>query len=198
MTAGRTKGRQRWLIPGLIFAAVALPFVFTVVIYLRPDWFAFGHLNHGTLVRPPVKIQTAALPRVFTATPLPADFFRGRWTLVYVGGPHCGKECKEGLYASRQIRLGTGEAMREVHRLYVVLGIPDSPDFLRREHPDLTVVEAQGAAGERFAAQFTNAAAVPSLYLVAPEGYLMLTYPLDRDPQGLLEDLRHLLGEDFQ
>lgn len=198
MTANRTTGRRRWLIPGLIFAAAAAPFVLTVVIYLRPDWFAFGHVNHGQLVRPPVKIETAALPRAFAATPLPADFFRGRWTLVYIGGPHCGKDCKEGLYASRQIRLGLGEAMREVHRLYVVRGRPDSLDFLRREHPDLTVVEAQGTAGARFVDQFTAAAGVPSLYLVAPEGYLMLTYPLSRDPTGLLEDLRHLLGEDFE
>lgn len=190
--------RWRLLIPSLIFLAVAGPFVIAGIIYLRPGWFALGQLNHGTLVRPPVKIQAAALPRAFSATPLPADYFRGRWTLVYVGGPDCDAICKEALYATRQVRLGVGEAMRAVQRLYVVRGTPDSLAYLHREHPDLTVVEARGETGRRFAAQFTHVAHDPSLYLVAPEGYLMMTYPAGHNPEGLLKDLRHLLGEGFQ
>lgn len=187
--------RRRWLIPGLIFIVVAAPFVLAAIIYIRPGWFALGRLNHGTLVRPPVKISVAALPRAFVAAPLPADFFRGHWTLVYVGEPPCESTCKEALYATRQIRLGTGEAMREVQRLYVVRGRPASLAFLRREHPDLTVVAAEGTVGSLFAAQFTRTTRKPSIYLVAPEGYLMLTYPVARNPVGLLKDLRHLLGE---
>lgn len=191
------RGRQLW-IPALIFAAVAGPFVLAILIYVRPQWFAFGHVNHGQLVQPPVKIRPAPLRRAFAATPLPADYFRGRWTLVYVGGPHCGRECVRALYVTRQIRLGLADAIDQVQRLYVVRGRPEAPAFLRRVHPDLTVAEATGGRGEAFAAQFTATTTVPSIYLVAPEGYLMLTYPVARDPQGLLDDVRHVLGLDFQ
>lgn len=198
MAAGRRGGWRQLLIPGLILAAVAIPFVMTGIIYLRPGWFALGHLNHGRLVDPPVKIRTVPLRRVFAPKPLAHDFFRGRWTLVYVGGPRCGSECKEALYATRQIRLGMGEAVGQVQRLYIVRGKTEAAAFLRAQHPDLTVVEATGPEGARFAGQFTASAPVPSIYLVAPEGYLMLTYPVASDPTGLLKDVRHLLGVDFQ
>jgi hypothetical protein len=107
-----TPGLRRFLIPALILIAIIAPLAFSVLLYWQPSWFAFGHTNHGHLIRPPVKIAgTAALP---------AGFFRDHWTLVYVGGTHCGADCKEALYATRQIRLGLVEYKPRVRRLYIV------------------------------------------------------------------------------
>lgn len=184
---------RRLAIPGLIAVVILAPLVVAVLLYVQPSWFAFGRSNHGRLVRPPVRISVPALPRMFAASNLPADYFRGRWTLAYVGGAHCGADCREALYVTRQIRLGTGEDIRRVQRLYVVRADhSDAAGFLRSAHPDLTVVEATGAAGRRFAAQFT-AVAKASIYLVDPQGLLMMTYPVKAKPLGLMQDLRHLL-----
>lgn len=193
MNVSAAKWRRR-AIPALIGIVVLVPLVVAVLLYVQPSWFTFGHNNHGRLVRPPVKIQMAALPRMFSASDLPADYFRGRWTLVYVGDAHCGADCREALYVTRQIRLGTGDDIRRVQRLYVVRAAhSDAAGFLQSANPDLTVVEATGAAGRRFAAQFTDAADGASFYLVDPRGLLMMTYPVKAKPTGLLKDLRHLL-----
>lgn len=188
------KRRRPWAMPVLIGAAAIVPLVLSVLLYFQPAWFALGHSNHGRLLRPPVKIKLVPLTRPFAASPLPADYFQGQWTMVYVGGPHCGAVCREALYVTRQIRLGMGRDIVRVQRLYVVRGDRvDAPQKLRRAHPDLTVAEAAGTAGRRFAAQFTASADKESIYLVDSQGLLMMAYPVKAKPLGLLKDLRHLL-----
>ncbi|MGH8426904.1 MAG: hypothetical protein ACRES7_02845 [Gammaproteobacteria bacterium] len=181
-----TYGRRRVLIPVLILLAALVPLTFSVLLYLQPGWFALGHTNHGRLIRPPVKIVGTAR--------LPADFFRKHWTLVYIGGTHCGADCKEALYATRQIRLGLAGYPPGVRRLYIVRGRTDAGAYLRSAQPDLTVVEATDAAGERFVGEFTRVSGATDIYVVDPAGLLMMTYPANRDPTGLLEDMRQLLG----
>ncbi|MGH8161667.1 MAG: SCO family protein [Gammaproteobacteria bacterium] len=186
--------RRPWSMVGLIGLAAIVPIALSVLLYLHPHWFALGHSNHGTLVHPPVKIETAALARPFAASPLPSDFFHGHWTMVYVGSPSCDAICREALYVTRQIRLGMGRDIQRVQRLYIVRGDHvNQPKALRRKHPDLTVALAPGPAGRHFAAQFTDAAGGDSIYLVDPNGLLMMTYPVKAKPLGLLKDLRHLL-----
>lgn len=188
-------GKRHLWTPVLIAVVVLAPLVMAVMVYFQPGWFSFGHSNHGRLVRPPVKIQAAALPRLFAAEPLPADYFHGFWTLVYIGGSRCGAPCRAALYATRQARIAAGEDMRRVQRLYVVRGRSEAAGYLRRSQPDLTVVEeATTDAGKHFVRQFTAVQPVGGIYLVDPNGLLMMTYPPGADPAGLLKDLRHLLN----
>ncbi len=188
------KRRRPWPVLSLIVLAVIVPITLSVLLYLHADWFALGRSNHGKLVRPPVKIDMAALARPFAASPLPSDFFRGHWTMVYIGSPRCDAICREALYVTRQIRLGMGRNIQRVQRLYIVRGDRvDKPKALRHAHPDLTVVLAPGMAGRRFAKEFTSRAGSDSIYLVDPNGLLMMTYPVKAKPLGLLKDLRHLL-----
>lgn len=189
----RAGKRQLWT-PLLILAVVLAPLVVAVLVYVEPGWFSFGHSNHGQFVRPPVKIRAAALPRLFAKGPLPADYFRGYWTMVYIGGPQCAAPCRAALYATRQARLAAGEDLRRVHRLYVVTGRSEAAKYLKAVQPDLMVVEVTTADGESFVRQFTDVRPVGGIYLVDPNGLLMMTYPPGADPAGLLKDLRHLLN----
>lgn len=185
---------RQYAIPGLILVAVLAPLVLAGIVYLQPRWFAFGHTNHGRLVRPPVTIKAAELPRVYAKGTLPADYFHGHWTLVYVGGPNCDADCRAALYATRQARLAAGEAMRRVQRLYIVRGHAKRSRRLRRAHPHLMVVEAASPSGQAFARQFTHVRAAGGIYIVDPNSLLMMTYPPGADPSGLLKDLRRLLN----
>ncbi len=191
---GRTKPFRQLGIPVLILVAVTAPLVLAVVVYLRPGWFAFGHTNHGHLVRPPVKIHEDPLPRLFASGTLREGYFHGRWTLVYIGGHDCRADCKAALYATRQARLATGEQMRRVQRLYVVRGNGKTPPELGGLRSDLTVVEASGAKGRSFTHQFTAVQAAGGIYVVDPNALLMMTYPERANPEGLLKDLRHLVN----
>lgn len=189
-----TRARLRRSVPILVVMVALVPVIVALLVYFKPGWFAFGHSNHGELVKPPVRIMVPDLPRVFADTPLSADFFRDNWTMVIIGKPYCDAECRHTLYITRQIRLGMGRDVRRVQRLYLVRGDHlEGATRLRIAHPDLTVVTAAGKAGRHFVARFVGTSDEPSIYLVDPHGLLMMTYPVTGKPLGLIKDLRHLL-----
>lgn len=189
-----SRSKLRKAVPVLVLLVALVPVVLAALVFWRPAWFSFGQTNHGQLVQPAVSIIVPTLPRVFVDSSLPTNYFRGEWTMVVVGNPYCDASCRETLYVTRQIRLGMGRDIRQVQRLYVVRG--DHLEGARRihlAHPDLAVVTASDKPGRDFAKQFTSAAKKPSIFLVDPHGSLMMTYPVDGKPLGLIKDLRHLL-----
>jgi len=190
-----TANRKRpWLTPALILVVILIPLVFAVLVFVRPAWFPLGHTNHGQLVKPPVKIQLAGLARPAASAPVPAGYFGGRWTLVYIAGAQCTADCKAELYAMRQARIATGEHMRQVQRLYVAPPGTRLPGDLAANWPGLTAATASGPAGMRFVRQFTAVRPAGGIYIVDPNGLLMMTFPAHANPGGLLKDLQHLLN----
>ncbi|MGH8127555.1 MAG: SCO family protein [Gammaproteobacteria bacterium] len=190
-----TEAKKRpWLTPALILAVILIPLIFAVLVFVRPAWFALGHTNHGQLVRPPIKIQVAGLARPASTAMLPASYFKGRWTLVYIGAAKCRADCKAELYAMRQARIATGEHMRQVQRLYVAPGGAPPEAGLAANWPGLTFAVATGAAGTRFVQQFNAVRPAGGVYIVDPNGLLMMTFSKHANPEGLVKDLRHLLN----
>lgn len=194
------RGKRTWLMPALILVVVLIPLVFAVLVFFQPGWFALGHTNHGQLVRPPVKISVMGASRPATgtspeasATPLPAGYFSGHWTLVYVGSGPCKADCKAAMYAMRQARIATGEHMRNVRRLYVVTADAAPGADFAANWPGVTVAVATGAEGARFRRQFTAVQPAGGIYIVDPNGLLMMTFSKHANPEGLVKDLRHLL-----
>lgn len=198
-----TKTAKRpWLTPTLIFVVVLIPLVFAVLVYFRPTWFALGHTNHGQLVQPPVKITIKGLvqapgtsaPAVLKRKALPADYFAGHWTLVYIGTGGCHADCKAAMYAMRQARLATGEHMRNVQRLYVA-SAKDAPGAgFAADWPGVTIALGTGTSGMDFMHQFTAVRQAGGIYIVDPNGLLMMTFSKQANPSGLVKDLRHLLA----
>lgn len=202
------RAKRVWLTPALILVVILIPLVFAVLLYFHPAWFSLGHTNHGQLVTPPVKISDAGLslpPRTApvaatngTAVPhkasaLPAGYFSGHWTLVYLGAGGCHAECKAAMYAMRQARLATGEHMRKVQRLYVVSAAEMPGSDFRSNWPGVTVATASGKVGTAFLRQFTKVRPAGGIYIVDPNGRLMMTFSKRANPDGLVKDLRHLL-----
>jgi hypothetical protein len=162
--------------------------------FFAAGWRPMGTTNHGRLVTPPRQIHTPRLPLALAPGRLPSDYFSGRWTLVYIGSPGCNADCKAALYATRQVRLAIGKNIERVQRLYLVTGPPTQRHYLRRQHPDLTVVNAAGPKGRALIREFTSAApGEKRIYIVDPLGNLMMSYPQAANASGLLADLRHLL-----
>lgn len=197
-----TKTAKRvWLTPALIFVVVLIPLVFAVLVYVRPAWFALGHTNHGQLVRPPVKITVKGLvqapgtsgPAAARRMALPAGYLNGHWTLVYIGAGSCRADCKAAMYAMRQARLATGEHMRNVQRLYVVPARNAPGAGFAADWPGVTVALGTGTDGTAFMHQFTAVRPAGSIYIVDPNGLLMMTFSKQANPEGLVKDLRHLL-----
>lgn len=190
MTAVRAK---RPLLPALILVVAVAPFVAALVWYFNAGhWRPAETVNHGRLIKPPRPISSQPLP-LLGGGRLAPDWFKHRWTLVYVGASACDARCRHALYVTRQIRLAIGAEMTRVQRLFALPGEPPAAAELRRAHPDLTVVDTANG-GRGFAAQFTGGAPPGArIYLVDPRGRLMMSYAADADPKGILADLKRLL-----
>jgi hypothetical protein len=185
---------------GALAGLFLMPLAIAFCTYYASDWRPARHVNHGTLISPPRPLPAVALRRLSLA---PADdlgarpVFRGRWSLVYIGAGACDPDCRWALYVMRQTRLGLGDDMTRVARVFLVSAACCDRGFLARAYPGLVVLDAAGPAGAALLAQFPGGgvpgARAHALYVVDPLGNLMMSYDARADPHGLLQDLQKLL-----
>jgi hypothetical protein len=173
-----------------------VPLLASFWLYYGTSWRPGGHVNHGELIQPPRPLPQVELPRVALrgqpAAPDPA-LFRSKWTLVYVGAGSCDDSCRNALYVMRQTRLALGTDMTRLARVFLVTGHCCAKDYLAREQPGMTVLDASGAAGAQLLSRFPPGDPSHSLFVIDPLGNLMMRYDVRQDPRGLLVDLRRLL-----
>ncbi|MBU6470299.1 MAG: hypothetical protein KGL00_09695 [Gammaproteobacteria bacterium] len=194
------RSKSPWLLIGILAAVFVLPVVAAWLLYLNINRVNFDTSQHGEFVTPARLLHPASLPLPLTGGTLAPDYFRSRYTLVYLSAASCNPDCEEALILTRQTRLALGRKIESAQRLYLVLGAPANPARLLREQPDLTVAEVSGPAGQDFIQQFSADGHSPPamgkyIYLVDPRGYYVLRYPIQGPPEGLLKDLQHLLGQ---
>lgn len=177
---------QGWGLVLLFFGPLAV----AAYLYYDSDWRPGGTSNHGELVVPPVPVPEISLP-----TPDGGEtgsaFLRQHWSLVYLGAEQCDEACQEALYNSRQMRIALGRLMDRVQRVYLYTGEPPDAAFLAAEHPDLLVASAADPAAARLLSAFTGQE--QGFWVVDPLGNVMMRYPPDQSPRGMLEDLKRLL-----
>jgi len=123
---------------------------------------------------------------------LDAGFFRGRWTLLLWGGADCNLDCEAGLFKMRQARLALGRHRARVRTAYLLApGEPFEirPPQLLRRHPRLAVARLGGDARVVRALS----ALAPGVYIVDPNGNLMMGYAANATARGITRDMKHLL-----
>jgi cytochrome oxidase Cu insertion factor (SCO1/SenC/PrrC family) len=148
-----------------------------------PDWRPFGTTNYGTLVQPVRPITVAGL-RKADGVALDAGYLNGRWTLVHIQVGTCGRDCRDGLARLGQVQQALGDDMHRVQLLVVGDAAGSGPE-------GATAVVADGGWLAPFS--FPDAQPEPGIYLVDPQGYLMMRYPRDAERRGVLNDLERLL-----
>jgi hypothetical protein len=163
--------------------------------FLYASGEAFDTRNYGELVTPALPLEARSMPVL--AGPGAGDeltFPRERkWILVQVAPQGCDEHCRQVLWSTRQGRLSLGRDMARVKRVLIVPEEGLDRDYLAAEQRDLTVFSLREAD---LLVSELRAVAEPEagrLYLVDPLGNLMMIYAPGFDPQGLLDDLEHLL-----
>ena len=165
---------------GLLGGLFLLPLALAFWVYYGTDWRPVKTVNHGELIHP-----ARPLPAY---TGLPADLFRHKWSLVYIGDGQCDESCRSALVVMRQTRLSLNNEMDRVARVFLVTGNCCAREFLDREHPVLKVLTAPADLS-----QFPADNRAQSLFIVDPLGNLMMRYDIRQNPKGLLQDLKKLL-----
>jgi cytochrome oxidase Cu insertion factor (SCO1/SenC/PrrC family) len=154
-----------------------------------PQWRPFGTVNHGTLVEPvrPVSAEGLADPAGGRIDP---GYLSKRWTIVHVQRGPCGEHCLEALARTRQVHRALGDDMNRVQRLMV------TPSAAHGVNPEAWSDMDFAMAPAGWLSVFPRGDGTDTgsaIYLVDPQGYLMMRYPLDVDQRALLSDLERLL-----
>ena len=194
---GFLSSRQGLVLLGLMFMAPA--FVAWVMHNSSEQgWRPEGTTNRGVLVHP---ARPLTLPAEMVIAGEPAnDYLQGMWTLLYIGDADCDAVCNENLYKMRQVRTAQNEHMRRVQQLYLVRdeAVPVAlQTLLDNEYKGLTVMLVTADQAEQIAPYFlidgVSMQGAERVYIIDPLGNLMMYYPPDANPSGMLKDLKKLL-----
>ena len=170
----------------LVAALFAAPIVASVLVY------RFGHVeptaNHGELLLPPAQVSDAAFARP-DGSAFSFRSLRGRWVLVAADSGACENACISKLVAIRQVRLALGRNAERIVRVFVVDDgrKPDPGALAPFEGMEVAIAPkglafAPGAVGDR-----------RRVYLVDPNGNVMMRWRAMDDPGGMIKDLERLL-----
>ena len=192
---GRRRGRRTLV---LVTALFMLPVVLATVLFVT-GWRPSGRsLQYGELLAPR-PIGDAALSTVDGGT-LRLSELHGRWALVVFDTLPCDDRCQANLYSVQQVRLAQGRDARRVERLFIALA--PSEERLRTglagRYPGLRVLHGTAAAVSALARDFvtvdgTALDGLAHVYVVDPNGNLVMSYPPGADPSGMRKDLARLL-----
>ena len=155
--------------------------------------------NYGQLIHPARSLAGFSSVDVTTGAPVTIDRLLGLWTLLIIVDKHCAQSCLQAIYQMHQVRLATGKDAHRVQR--VVLSahpVPLGLSTTLAHYPGTRWLSIVGNASDWLGVfpryQEGGLATVTGrLYLIDPLGNLMMYYPFDADPSGMLKDLRKLL-----
>jgi cytochrome oxidase Cu insertion factor (SCO1/SenC/PrrC family) len=195
---GFVNSRQALVLLALLFI---MPVLVAWLMHMRAEhgWRPSATTNKGTLIQPPRPLNMPAGLLDATGRPLSQEFPGGKWTLVYIDDAACAQPCRDSLYRMRQVRLAQGENMRRVQRLFLATGASDAAGLtqIQSDYPDMTLArlspEQVAAIAPVFSVGGVPMQGAGNVYLVDPQGYLMMYYRPDDDPRGMIQDLERLL-----
>lgn len=176
---GTNQRRSRIVFVGLV-AVVVVPIVIAYILFFNvPSIIPSGTTNEGVLISPPLDARSIS----------PALLESEGWLLLQPVETDCNQECEQILYLSRQVISGLGKNKVRVHRV-LMTETPISDDFaslISSEHRDASVI----VTGHERLDTITRVR--PVLFLMDPNGNIMMYYSLDKAGKPMLKDLKHLL-----
>lgn len=179
----------------LLFALFFVPVLSAWLLNVfKPGWLPFGTSNHGTLLNPAraVPLSELAWP---DGVPLQHAASADKWTWLYIAPPACDERCRTSLYNMRQVRLVLGKDAHRVRRVYVSTARWANvvKAELMEEHPGLVLSVATPEWVQVFAVDAQAPVDAGRIYLIDPQGFLIMYYEPQSPPSGLLKDIKRLL-----
>ncbi len=160
----------------LIGAVCTAPVLAGWLLYLF-HWTPEATGNYGELIT----------PRPLSGPPL--GELRGKWVLVSFDAAACDAYCEKKLYFMRQVRKAQGKEFERVERLWALTdtAVP-RPELLAAIEGTRVFQLRNSTLTKDFPGDPTR-----HIYLVDPLGNLMMRFPPDPDPSGMVKDLQRLL-----
>ncbi|WP_144111045.1 SCO family protein [Paraburkholderia sp. BCC1886] len=183
--------RGRWilLLLALICAAPIAVSYFTYYV-IKPNG---GSTSYGTLVEPQRPIPDGLTVTGEDGKPLALASLRGRWLMISVDGSACDKACVTKLYFMRQIRAAQGPERERVVEVWLRTDAGKVSNVIQTAYPDTQMLVADPARLATWLPADAGTSTTDHLYLVDPNGNLMMRFPKDPNPSKIKGDVTRLL-----
>jgi len=152
-----------------------------------------GSTNYGTLIEPQRPIPADLQVTDETGQTVPLSSLRGVWLFVMTDRSACDDACAQKLYFMRQIRVTQAG---ERHRLTMVWLRSDAgavPPKVLEAYPDTRRLVADPAAVAAWLPADAGTKDSDHLYMVDPNGNLMMRFPKNPNPSKIKADVTKLL-----
>jgi cytochrome oxidase Cu insertion factor (SCO1/SenC/PrrC family) len=183
--------RGRWVVLaiGLLCAAPIIASYLTYYV-IKPKG---GATNYGTLIEPQRPISAALIVKDETGKTMPLASLRGRWLMVSVDRSACDQACATKLYFMRQIRATQGGERERMLTVWLRTDADAVPAVIEQAYPDTLKLIADSSALSAWLPAEAGTSDIDHIYLVDPNGNLMMRFPKNADPNKIKGDVTKLL-----
>ena len=185
----------------IIIAAIIIVFTGPLIL----SWFIFNHTdfleargtsNYGQIITPPILLEDFSL--VDPTNLERKNTLYGKWSMIFVA-ESCDEICMENVYRMRQIHMGIGKHSLRVQKvLFLTNQHPGELSKLLIKYVGQQVINTDSVDLDALLDKFRsekviNPTKAGHIYISDPLGNLMMSYPSDINPKGILKDLKKLL-----
>ncbi|CAH2929650.1 MAG: Hypothetical protein in cytochrome oxidase biogenesis cluster [uncultured Paraburkholderia sp.] len=183
--------RGRWMLL-LVAIVCGAPIAISYFMYyvVKPTG---GTTSYGTLVEPQRPIPDSLVVTGEDGKPLKLASLRGHWLMISVDSSACDKACATKLYFMRQIRAAQGAERERVVEVWLRTDAGNVADVIQKAYPDTDILVADPAQVSAWLPVDQGTQVSDHLYLVDPNGNLMMRFPKDPNPSKIKGDLTKLL-----
>ena len=179
-----------------------------VLVFIAPSilsWYVFNHTdfletrgtsNYGQIITPPIHLENLSL--IDPLNPDRKDTLHGKWSMIYVA-ELCDDICMQNVYRMRQIHMGMGKHSLRVQKvLFLIDQDLDELSSLLANYKGQQVINTNSVDTDILLEKFRiegvkDLPRSQRIYISDPLVNLMISYPLNINPKGILKDLKKLL-----
>ena len=152
-----------------------------------------GTTSYGALIEPQRPIPDALMVTGDDGREVPLASLRGRWLMVSVGGGNCDEACATKLYFMRQVRETQGPERERIVTVWLRTDDASVPAKIKGAYADTRMLRADPGAVAAWLPATNATKDTDHIYLVDPNGNLMMRFPANADPSKIKQDVSKLL-----
>ncbi len=180
------------------------PLIAALLVYFNPEWRPEGSSAYGQLVQPQRPMPSAQNLPLTTLDGKPFDLnsLKGKWVMLVADGAECPESCARKLYIVRNTHASQGKHVERLSRVWLITDDAPVPEKVLEAYKGAVMVRVNpvvlqefllgGAPGSMTPEQARKALA-PLIWVIDPNGNLILQYPYIEDPEMFRKDIRKLI-----
>lgn len=181
--------RHRWIM-GLFFIVIFGPALFAWILVQKNEQVSMKLQHHGDLIKP--------MPKIQSFNEIESAPYLGKWLLLMVAPQECDSQQSEKIHLLQQLQIALGKDAQRVQQAVVALSpaSQSSCQSLVDPIPGLAILALSEKSFESQLGAYshtTKRQAQGELFIVDPQGNILMHYDASVPASDVLKDLKRLL-----